>query len=457
MPTLRTLIGIPSLVTMATSIVALLGAHSGRLAASPPEPDIVVTTAAELQSALSPANAGAHILVRAGVYDVSQALTVPDGADLIGEGVMILDQSGLPTGFDPIGRTLLKATAALAGDVLTLGDGATIRGLAIQDVVGRVTGGAVAVLSRAPGDFISARIEECEIITPSLVVGTTGRGLVVMTRNLDLEPPHEGAVLRVQMAGSIVRSPGAANGVFAINFASHSQITLDVESNVIGGTVNSAAGVGLPDAVTGASLIIQSSHNLYRSDSLVPTATGWQLFAGADAPIPSIVSQASTFNTLQMHSIDDTLAGFATGIVAAGGRRINALSGTISSNRVELNLHGTRLQTTTADLRLSGATTGLSVSTGDDNTAHVLLVHATGSGVRANRYAHSSIPLPGSPGIGNRLEIFGNANAFDQTNDNFVPPPPAEFFRAGIEHNRPAHMRHAPVKLDGLQRVPFAK
>ena len=432
MPTMRTLIGIPCFVTMATSFVALLGGQPSRLAASPHEPDIVVTTAAELQSALSPANAGARILVQAGVYDVSQALTVPDGAALVGEGVMIFDQSGLPTGFDPIGRTLLRATAALAGDILTLGDGSTVSGLAIQDVVGRVTGGPVSVLSRAPGDFISARIEECEVITPSVVVGTTGRGLVVMTRNLDLEPPHEGAVLHVQMARSIIRSPGAANGIFAINFASHSQIQLDVESNVVGGTFSVAAGVGLPDAVTGASVVIQSSHNLYRSDSLVPTGTGWQLFAGADAPpVTSVVSQASTFNTLQMHSIDDTLAGFAMGIVASGGRRINALSGTISSNRLELNLHGTLLQTTTADLRLSGATTMLNVSTGDDNTAHIVIHQATGSGARANRYAHSSIPATGNPGIGNRLEIVGNANAFDQTNQNFVPPPPAEFFTGG--------------------------
>ena len=29
------------------------------------------------------------------------------------------------------------------------------------------------------------------------------------------------------------------------------------------------------------------------------------------------------------------------------------------------------------------------------------------------------------------LEIVGNANAFDQTNQNFVPPPPAEFFTGG--------------------------
>jgi hypothetical protein len=285
-------------------------------------------------------------------------------------------------------------------------------------------------LSRAAGDFISARIEECEIINPN-PQGSTGRGLVVQTRNPDLEPPHEGAVLRVQMTRSIVRSPRGGIGVFAINFASHSEIVLDLESNVVGGGLNSAGGVGRPDATTGAGVIIRSSHNLYRSDSLVPTAIGWTLFGGADAPVAVGASQASTFNSLQIHSIDDTLAGFASGIVAAGGRRINALSETISSNRVDLNLHGTVLQTTTVDLRLSGATSLVGVSTGDENTAHVLLDRATGSGARANQYAHSATPPMVSPGIGNRLEIVGNANAFDQTNQNFVPPPPAEFFTGG--------------------------
>src|SRR5687767_5888127 len=419
-----------SITSAIVTIVIAFAISPSTVAASPQEPAIVVTTAAQLQSALSPANAGAQILIRAGVYDVSQALTVPNGAVLAGEGVMSFDQSGLPTGFEPAGRTLLRATAAVVGNVLTLGDGATVRGLAIQDVVGRlVPGSGVAVLSRAAGDFISARIEECEIINPN--PPGNSRGLVVMTQNPDLEPPHEGAALRVQMARSIVRSPGGANGIFAINFASHSEIRLDLESNVVGGGLSSAGGVGLPDAVTQAGVVIQSSRNLYRSDSLAPTGVGWQLFAGADAPIPLIVSEASTFNTLQMHSMDDTLTGFATGIVAAGGRRINALSATISSNRVELNLHGTLLQTTTVDLRLSGATTMLGVSTGDDNTAHVLLVQATGSGARANRYAHSQTPTTGNPGIGNRLEFVGNANAFDQTNDNFVSPPPAEFFTGG--------------------------
>ena len=415
-------------ITLAIMAIVIAFAISpSTVAASPQEPDIVVTTAAELQSALSPAHAGARILVRAGVYDVSQALTVPDRATLFGEGVMSFDESGLPTGFEPSGKTLVRATAGLVGNFLTLGDGATVRGLAIENVVG--PGHAVAVVSRAAGDFISARIEECEIINPNLPA--SGRGLAVMTLNPDLEPAHEGAVLRVQMTRSIVRSPRAGNGVFAINFASHSEIVLDLESNVVGGGLNSAGGVGRPDATTGAGVIIRSSHNLYRSDSLVPTAIGWTLFGGADAPVAVGASQASTFNSLQIHSIDDTLAGFASGIVAAGGRRINALSETISSNRVDLNLHGTVLQTTTVDLRLSGATSLVGVSTGDENTAHVLLDRATGSGARANQYAHSATPPMVSPGIGNRLEIVGNANAFDQTNQNFVPPPPAEFFTGG--------------------------
>src|SRR6266511_2122399 len=164
-------------------------------------PDIIVTTAADLMAALSPPNAGAQILVRAGDYDLSQALTVPDQATLVGEGVMGFDESGLPTGFEASGRTLLRATAALAGDVLTLGDGATLRGLVIEDLAGRPVGNPVAVVSRAAGDFISAHIEECEIINPnpSMVTGQgpSGRGLVVITSNPN--PSHEGAVLRVQV------------------------------------------------------------------------------------------------------------------------------------------------------------------------------------------------------------------------------------------------------------------
>ena len=386
-------------ITLVSKVItrALIAIALPSLLEAAPRQEIVVTTTAELEAALSPANEGAQILVRAGEYDVSHALTVPDGATLAGEGVMAFDESGLPTGFEASGRTLLQATAALVGDVLTLGDGATVRGLVIEDVVGRlVAGNAVAVVSRAAGDFISTRIEECEIINPNPALvqpqGATGRGLVVITRNPDLEPPHEGAELRMAMSRSIVRSPGGGIGVFAINFASHAEIQLDLEGNVIGGGLNASGGVGRPDAVTGASVTIQSRRNLYRSDSPVPTAIGWTLFGGADAPSPLFVSQASTFNSLQIHSMDDTIGGFATGISAAGARRSGALSGSISSNRVELDLHGTLLQTTTTDLRLFGASSFVNVSTGDENTLHVLVSQATGSGPRANQYADSRTP-----------------------------------------------------------------
>lgn len=76
--------------------------------------------------------------MRSGSYNVSQPLVVPDGATLEGEGVMRVDDSGLPTGFDEGTRTTLAMTANTAGDILTLGDGATVRRIAIEDLAGRV-------------------------------------------------------------------------------------------------------------------------------------------------------------------------------------------------------------------------------------------------------------------------------------------------------------------------------
>ena len=284
---------------------ALLALTMAGTAAALRAETIIVTTTAELEAALTPANAGKRILVRAGEYDLSQALTVPDDATLVGEGEMNFDDSGLPTGFEPSGRTLLRSTLALVGDVLTLGDGAKLRGLVIEDAVGR-QGNPVVVSSRAAGDFVSAELVECEIINPnpSVIVpgGSIGRALKVITLNPNLDqdpPPHEGAVLEVRMKRSIIRSPGAGIGVFAINFASHAEISLDLQRNVIGGGLNLSGGVSMPDAVTGASLSIQSRRNLYRSDSVVPTPTGWSLIGGTTAPIPGLVSEASTFNSLR--------------------------------------------------------------------------------------------------------------------------------------------------------------
>src|SRR5215475_4680098 len=105
---MRSINGIPRLAAGAAAVVMLHALPPGRVDAAPGH-DIVVTSTAELEAALAPANAGATILVTAGEYDLGHPLTVPQDAKLLGEGVMLFDESGLPTGFEPSGRTLLRA------------------------------------------------------------------------------------------------------------------------------------------------------------------------------------------------------------------------------------------------------------------------------------------------------------------------------------------------------------
>ena len=113
------------------------------------------------------------------------------------------------------------------------------------------------------------------------------------------------------MDHSIVRSPaGGIGGLFAINFASQSEVDLELRSNVIGGGLNATGGVGRPNAVTGSTVSIQSRRNLYRADNDAPQPNGWSLIGGTTAPIPGLASKASTFNALSMHSNDDTIEGF---------------------------------------------------------------------------------------------------------------------------------------------------
>jgi photosystem II stability/assembly factor-like uncharacterized protein len=398
---------------------------------------IVVTNAAELEAALVPANAGAQILVRAGDYEVANALTVPDRAILAGEGVMALDTSKLPTEIAAAGRTRFLASADLVGDVLTLGDGSVLRGLVIEDAAGRATGNPVAVVSRAVGDKVAARILECEIVNPNpsgiVPAGPTGRGVVVVARNPNAgqDPAaHAGASLGLQMTRSIVRSPGAGYGVFAINFASHAKIDLDFERNAIGGGLTAAGGVGRPDAVTGSGVRIESRRNLYRSDSPDPSEVGWSLSGGADAPSPAFVSEASTFNALRLRSKDDAIEGFAAGISAVGGRRFSAITAPISSNSVEMKLEGTHMSTTRSDLALVGALSFVDAPTGDDNSVRVQMSQASGSGPSANTYAESVTSSGVDLGTGNRLQITGSPTAFAQANEGIDPIPPAEFFES---------------------------
>lgn len=93
-----------------------------------------------------------------------------------------------------------------------------------------------------------------------------------------------------------------------------------------------------------------------------------------------------------------------------------------------MSLHGTRIQSTTSDLQLLGASSSVDgLSAGDDNRVHVVMRDAAGSGFTQNLYSDSL----GNLGTGNRLEFVGSPTAFDATNEGIEPPPPAEFFESG--------------------------
>ena len=104
---------------------------------------------------------------------------------------------------------------------------------------------------------------------------------------------------------------------------------------------------------------------------------------------------------------------------------MSALAGAISSNEMELILEGTRLTSTVSDFQLSGARN--LAGTADGNELRVTMHNVIGSGPRANLYSDATPNL----GVGNRLIITGNLNAFSRTNEAISPMPGAQFFTAG--------------------------
>jgi hypothetical protein len=421
------------LVLSCTAIVLvtpLSGSESSRPEPrlSTSSPSTVVTTAAELVAALSADPGDLTIFVQRGTYLLDHAITVPDGTSLIGEGTMLYEGEGLPTGFVPETRTVIVATAAVTGHFVTLGDGASLQGLVIQDVVRpALTGGSVVVVSsRHPSDSVSAQLAECEIINPNPVTGPgvdgpVGRGLLVMTR--DRLQAHDGVAheqsrVSVHLTHSIIRSPGGGDSIIAFNFASGSHVDLRLRQNVLGGRFGGNGGISRPESIG----------NLYRADTAT-AATGWQLQGGGDAPmIAPLIAEETLNNKLWMHSVDDRIEGFGRAIGAAGGVRMSASAGAVSSNELDLILEGTRLLSTTLDVGFNAARSAvLTMPVGDGNQLRVTMHNVVGSGPRANVYSDATPNL----GIGNRLVITGNFHAFSQTNQAILPMPGEQFFTAG--------------------------
>jgi protein kinase-like protein len=426
-----------------------------------------ISTAAELVAALAPANAGRRIRIRAGTYDIDQPLTVPDGMTLEGEGVMLFAPGGRPTGFADSARTTMRMTANIGGDVLTLGDNVTVRNVEIVDLVGR-SGNVVAVVSRRPGDRVSATIVESVIVNPNPLGlgagGPLGRGVVVMTRNPNLgsdPPPHEGAVLAVRMLRSVIRSPTGGGGFFAFNFAANSRISLELSRSLIGGSSEANGGVSRTDAVHDSEVRITSRDNLYRNewtDRCASPLLGWNLVGGSGAPIPLQLPVTSR-NRLLVRSVDDRIEGFTVGVLATGSRRFFAgpLNAAPKDNHIDLQLVGTTISTPScASTRIAGNTAEMATArtvavadlslvggwvqsdafaAGDGNTVRVELRGVTGSGTRSNKYANAATnagPLSAElQGNGNRLEVVGDSRSFMRSNRAIDPPPGAAFFTRG--------------------------
>jgi hypothetical protein len=386
----------------------------------------VLGSAAELAVALDPANAGRHIRLRPGVYDFDRPLMLPDRMTLEGAGVMRFDPDGRPMDFSDDTRTVLRMTANVGGDVLTLGNGASVRRMEIEDLPGRA-GNVIAVVSRGARDSVSATITESVIVNPNPLVigagGAMGRGLYVVTLNPNMgaEPlPHEGAVLAVRMTRSVIRSPSGGGGLFVYNFAADSRIAVDVSQSVIGGSSEANGGVSRPDAVHDAEVRIESRGNLYRNDWADPCVSpllGWNLTGGSGAPIP-IPLPATTRNRLIVRSVDDRLEGFTTTLVATGSRRFFAepLNAAPTDNTMDLLLSGTVISAATCgEAGRTGRTMGIAtvrprpagdfvlagawvendaLHAGDRNTLRVEFRGVTGSGRRTTS-THTPVVRPG--------------------------------------------------------------
>jgi hypothetical protein len=400
---------------------------------------IIVDTTHGLKEALVEANAGRRILVRAGTYSVDRALTVPDGATLQGEGVMM--GGDLPAGFAPQTETRIVALPSVVSNLLTLGNGASIRGLVVEDVIDRV-GNAIAVVSRDRNDSVRALILECEIVDPNPTRpggpdGPNGGAIVALTLNLEFgsDPaPHDGAAVAVEIRRSIVRATGRA--LFAMNFASGGRVDVDLTENVVAGTLEALGGVSRPDAVVDAATTVHSTGSLYAPD---PPGLGWLIGGGSSAPIP-LPTAGTRSSHVRVSSTDDRIEGARVGIFAFAARRQRSIDGPNFDNTAELQLRGLVIRTTGTDAadfvlhaaRTEGQPPEREFVPGDRNLLTADLLDSSGSGLRANQYAHVWGPvLPENFGEGNRLQFLGTRALFDEHNDGIDPAPAADFFTGG--------------------------
>ncbi|NJN53031.1 MAG: hypothetical protein HC809_15965 [Gammaproteobacteria bacterium] len=376
-------------------------------------------------------------------------MVIADGIALRGDGRMRRDESGIAIGFDPDTETAIRATAGFTGDLLTLGNGASIRGLVVQDIGAGPAGttrigNVVAIKSRGPDDVVAAAIVECEILNPNVMgfsdEGPHGYSLLVVTLDPGLgqaPPPHAGASLVVQIRRTVIRAVERGGGVFAINFAPHTKTELSLRHNRIEARLAATAGVNRPELVTSAVTAVESTHNIYSIASRQPSTYAWSLIAASGSPHHNPRGPTgATSNTLRMRSQDDRIEGASSGILAVTARRVLRDARPLDENVLDLDLNRLRIASgaDAADVTfystLSAAewVEGTTFDVGDGNRLRVRMNDVHGSGPRNNLYAIHAGPKAAIVDKGNQITIGGDAAAFARANPGIVPTPPAELF-----------------------------
>ena len=410
-----------------------------------------VASTAELVAALALEPAPIEIRLRQGEYLLHEPIVVPDGVSLRGTGIMLVDESGLPSGFERGTETTLRVAAAFQGDVVRLGNGSGLYGLRVVDRRDdpaepvRRAGNVVAVVSRAARDVVAATVRDCELVNPHptgvMEEGPSGHALMVATRNPGLAnapAPHEAATVEVRVERSVIRATGLGGGIFVINFASHGAVTVVLARNRIEGRMAAAGGVSRPDAVTGAVAKIESTHNLFTRVEGGLDAFGWQIYGSSSPHIAGLLAPGAVFNTLHVRSVDDTIEGFRLGILAAAGRRTLGSSDFSSDNAVDLELHGLTIRSVgpgAADLSLQAvlaepdaATGSREYKVGDRNVLRATLRNVRGSAGTSVFAVATGPSRAENLGVGNRLQVAGDQAEFVRFNPAYRPVPDAAYF-----------------------------
>lgn len=409
----------------------------------------VVRDADELRAAVTDASRGTTISLLAGDYALDRPLQVPDGVTLEGAGIMEM-RDGHAAGFRSGPVSLLRAAAKFDGSLLTMGDGVTLRGLSILDQVPDRgaplrSGNVVAVLSRAPRDTLSARIEDCEIVGEAAMgvtpAGPTGHGIVVLTRGPTLgQPgqPHRGAKLSLTVLRSVIRMRGLS--LFIVNFASDARIDVNLSASLLTAIV-ATGGVSRPELVTGSSVVLHSRGNLYRPAPGDVPDFAWMVFGGSSPHLMSPDIPGARDNLLALYSTGDRIEGFRIGVLAAGARRRVEGSGPLQDNRAELELSNLTIVVPDEDaigVSLHGTLSGTGIDVeppfpaGERNLLLARMTSVRFDGVPGrNRYSATFGDTAEDPTAAtNRLVIEGTSAGFAIANPGFEPPVGDYFERA---------------------------